>query len=70
MSSGRKVASIPPATSSACGCIRRATCASSRSKRSVMPVVELPMMSQAPPRSSRSSARATGRPPQQFGSKT
>ncbi len=46
ISSGRNVASMPPATISARGARRRARCASSRSKRSVMPVVETPMTSQ------------------------
>ena len=37
ISSGRKVASMPPATINARGATRRTMCASSRSKRSVMP---------------------------------
>src|SRR5688572_5478275 len=69
MSSGLKVASMPPATMYACGVMRRARCASSRSKHSVMPVVETPMTSQEPSTSSCSSARAGG-PAQQLGSNT
>ena len=48
---------------------QRARCASSRSNRSVMPVVETPMTSHGHARSSRSRARPGG-PAQQFGSKT
>ncbi len=49
--------------------MRRTMCASSRSKRSVIPVVDTPTTSQLPLISSRSSAR-WGASRQQFGSNT
>ena len=69
MSSGLKVASIPPATSVDVGDTFRVRWASARSWRRVMPVVENPTM--LDPRSPRIwvSSRSGG-PSQQFGSKT
>ncbi len=63
------ILSIPPATMNASGVTRRTMCASSKSNRSVIPVVETPTMSHAPLSSTRSSARCGGSR-QQFGSKT
>ncbi len=69
INSGRKVASMPPATMSARGASRRARCASSRSNRNVMPVVEIPTTSHVSSFNSRSSA-CCGASVQQFGSNT